>query len=58
MLLLAQTTQGVLQALRGYGTQLNKQKCPSQHISRNECLLRYGRVNVWVAILGDQTLAC
>jgi hypothetical protein len=25
-------------------------------MSRNQCLLRYGRVSVWVGILGDQLL--
>jgi hypothetical protein len=25
-------------------------------MSRNQCLLRYGRVNAWVGILGDQLL--
>jgi hypothetical protein len=25
-------------------------------MSRNQCLLRYGRVNVWVGIFGDQLL--
>jgi hypothetical protein len=33
-----------LQALRGYSTCLNEKKSPSQHMSRNQCLLRYGRV--------------
>jgi hypothetical protein len=29
-----------LQALRGYSTHLNEQNSPSQHMSRNQCLLR------------------
>jgi hypothetical protein len=44
------------QALRGYNTHLNKQKSLSQHMSRNQWLLRYGRVNVWVDFSGDQLL--
>jgi hypothetical protein len=31
-----------LQALRGYSTHSNEQKCPGQQTSRNQCLLRYG----------------
>jgi hypothetical protein len=37
-----------LQALKGYSTHLNEQESPNQHMSRNQCLLRYGRVNIWV----------
>jgi hypothetical protein len=38
---------GVIKRAKGFkrGTVLrNEQKSPSQHISRNQCLLRYGRV--------------
>jgi hypothetical protein len=41
-----ETIQGVkkgLQVLRGYRTHLNEQNIPSQHMFRNQCLLRYGR---------------
>jgi hypothetical protein len=50
--------KGGLKALMGYCIPLNKQKkipvntCPEI----NQCLLRYGRVNFWVGILGDQHL--
>jgi hypothetical protein len=46
----------MLLALRGYNTHLNEQKLPSQHMSRNHCLLRYGRVNIWVGILSGEPL--
>jgi hypothetical protein len=39
-----------------YNTHVNAQKNSTQHMSRNQCLLRYVRVNVWVGILGDQPL--
>jgi hypothetical protein len=44
-----------LQALRGYSAHLNEQSS-SQHMSRNQCLLRYGRVNLWLGIIGVQIL--
>jgi hypothetical protein len=37
-----QSVKKFLQALRGYSTHLNEQKGPSQHMSRNQRLLRYG----------------
>jgi hypothetical protein len=42
-----------LQALSGYNTYLNKEK---KFQSRNQCLLRCGRVNIRVDILGDLIL--
>jgi hypothetical protein len=33
-----------LKALGGYSTHFNEQKIPTQHMSRNQCPLRYGRV--------------
>jgi hypothetical protein len=32
-----------LGSLRGHSTHLNEQNSPSQHMSRNQCLLTYGR---------------
>jgi hypothetical protein len=51
--------QGVKKGLhtwRKYRTHLNEQKVPSQHMCKNQCLLRYRKVSVWVSVLGDKLL--
>jgi hypothetical protein len=40
-----------LQVFMLYSTHLNEQKCPSQHMSRNQCLLSMG--DVWVVSTAD-----
>jgi hypothetical protein len=41
---------------KGVSIHSSEQNSPSQHMSRNQCLLRYEPVIIWVAILGDQFL--
>jgi hypothetical protein len=49
----------------GYGTHLNEQKISSQHMSRIQCLLRYGRsscglysrCSMWFPCVGTQVSA-